>query len=125
MVGKTFAKIATIGAAALTVCPALAWADMGLVQKTTSEGTVVYFDFDGIGYVLIIVIALVLIFRGQRKSLKRRATGKRRARKAGASAAEPADPGAEALAAVERLKQAEQAARAPKRRVMRRKPPSE
>lgn len=125
MIGKTFAKIAAFGAAAMSACPARAWADMGLVQKTTSEGTIVYFDFDGIGYALVIVIALVLIFRGQRKSLKRAAANKRRARKSGARGGEPADPGAEALAAVERLKQAEQASRAPRRRVMRRRPPSE
>ena len=121
MIGKTLAKAAISAVAALLAFPASAWADMGLVQKTTPEGTIVYFDFDGIGYALIIVIALVLIFRGQRKALKRMAAGKRRARRGEAASGEPADPGAEALAAVERLKQAEQAARAPKKRVMRHK----
>lgn len=119
MVDRAFAKIAAFGAAAMLASPACAWADMGLVQKTTPEGTIVYFDFDGIGYALIIVIALVLIFRGQRKALKRMAAGKRRTRRSGSTTSEPTDPGAEALAAVERLKQAEQAARAPKKRVMR------
>ena len=121
MIGKTLEKAAAAGAATMWICPTCAWADMGLVQKTTPEGTIVYFDFDGIGYALIIVIALVLIFRGQRKALKRMAAGKRRARRGEAASGEPADPGAEALAAVERLKQAEQAARAPKKRVMRHK----
>ena len=121
MIGKTLEKAAAAGAATMLICPTCAWADMGLVQKTTPEGTIVYFDFDGIGYALIIVIALVLIFRGQRKALKRMAAGKRRARRGEAASGEPADPGAEALAAVERLKQAEQAARAPKKRVMRHK----
>lgn len=121
MAGKTFTDIAVTVAAMMFTSPACAWADMGLVQKTTSEGTIVYFDFDGIGYALIIVIALILIFRGQRKTLKRMAAKKRRASKAGSTADKPIDPGAEALAAVERLKQAEQAARAPKKRVMRQK----
>ena len=121
MAGKTFTDIAVTVAAMMFASPVCAWADMGLVQKTTSEGTIVYFDFDGIGYALIIVIALVLIFRGQRKTLKRIAAKKRRASKAGSTADKPVDPGAEALAAVERLKQAEQAARAPKKRVMRQK----
>ena len=121
MIGKTLEKAAAAGAATMLICPTCAWADMGLVQKTTPEGTIVYFDFDGIGYALIIVIALVLIFRGQRKALKRMAAGKRRARRGEAASGEPADPGAEALAAAERLKQAEQAARAPKKRVMRHK----
>lgn len=121
MIGKTLEKAATAGVATMLICPVCAWADMGLVQKTTPEGTIVYFDFDGIGYALIIVIALVLIFRGQRKALKRMAAGKRRTRRSSSTAGEPADPGAEALAAVERLKQAEQAARAPKKRVMRHK----
>ncbi len=119
MGGKAYARIVLLAAAAAFASPACAWADMGLVQKTTSEGTIVYFDFDGIGYALIIVIALVLIFRGQRKALKRMAAGKRRTRRSGSTTSEPTDPGAEALAAVERLKQAEQAARAPKKRVMR------
>ena len=119
MGGRTFTRIATLSVVALLTSPAYAWADMGLVQKTTSEGTIVYFDFDGIGYALIIVIALVLIFRGQRKTLKRMASRRHRARQTGSTTGEPADPGAEALAAVERLKQAELAARAPKRRVMR------
>lgn len=119
MVDRAFSRIAAFGAAAMLVSPTCAWADMGLVQKTTPEGTIVYFDFDGIGYALIIVIALVLIFRGQRKALKRMAAGKRRTRRSGSTTREPTDPGAEALAAVERLKQAEQAARAPKKRVMR------
>ena len=122
MIGKTLAKAAISSVAAMLAFPACAWADMGLVQKTTSEGTIVYYDFDGIGYALIIVIALVLIFRGQRKTLKRMAAGKRRARRGESAAGEPADPGAEALAAVERLKRAEQAARAPKKRVMRQRP---
>ena len=121
MIGKTLEKAAAAGAATMLICPVCAWADMGLVQKATPEGTIVYFDFDGIGYALIIVIALVLIFRGQRKTLKRIAAKKRRANKAGSTADKPIDPGAEALAAVERLKQAEQAARAPKKRVMRQK----
>ena len=121
MIGKTLEKAAAAGAATMWICPTCAWADMGLVQKTTPEGTIVYFDFDGIGYALIIVIALVLIFRGQRKTLKRMAAKKRRASKAGSTGSKPVDPGAEALAAVERLKQAEQAARAPKKRVMRQK----
>ena len=119
MGGKAYTRIVLLAAAAAFASPTCAWADMGLVQKTTSEGTIVYFDFDGIGYALIIVIALVLIFRGQRKALKRMAAGKRRTRRSGSTTSEPTDPGAEALAAVERLKQAEQAARAPKKRVMR------
>ena len=122
MIGKTLAKAAISAVAALLAFPASAWADMGLVQKTTSEGTIVYYDFDGIGYALIIVIALVLIFRGQRKSLKRMAAGRRRRARSGSSTGEQADPGAEALAAIERLKRAEQAARAPKKRVMRQRP---
>ena len=121
MAGKTFTDIAVTVAAMMFASPVCAWADMGLVQKTTSEGTIVYFDFNGIGYALIIVIALVLIFRGQRKTFKHMAAKKRRASKAGSTADKPIDPGAEALAAVERLKQAEQAARAPKKRVMRQK----
>ena len=122
MIGKTLAKAAISAAAAMLAFPASAWADMGLVQKTTSEGTIVYYNFDGIGYALIIVIALVLIFRGQRKSLKRMAAGRRRARRGESAAGEPTDPGAEALAAIERLKRAEQAARVPKKRVMRQRP---
>ena len=55
MVDRAFSRIAAFGAAAMLVSPTCAWADMGLVQKTTPEGTIVYFDFDGIGYALIIV----------------------------------------------------------------------
>lgn len=125
MRGPLSAFVSAAGIVTL-VAPACAYAEIGLKQEVTSEGTVVYFDFDGLGYVLIIIVALVLILRGQRASLKRVAEAKRRrAAKRGAAGTDAEgdgceeDLGASALAAVERLKRAERDAHRPRSRRLR------
>lgn len=125
MRGPLSALVSAAGIVTL-VAPACAYAEIGLKQEVTSEGTVVYFDFDGLGYALIIIVALVLILRGQRASLKRVAEAKRRRaakRRAAGTDAEgdgcEEDLGASALAAVERLKRAEQDAHRPRGRRIR------
>ena len=101
------------------LAPACAYAEIGLKQEVTPEGTVVYFDFDGLGYVLIIIVALALILRGQRASLKRVAEAKRRREARRRSDGCEEDLGASALAAVERLKRAERDAHRPRSRRVR------
>ena len=104
------------------LAPACAYADIGLKQEVTAEGTIAYFDFDGMGYVIVAVVALIMVVRSQRVSLKRMAQAKRKraahvdTAKAGAEAGKPEeeDLGARTLAAVERLKRAERAAREPR-----------
>lgn len=125
MRGPLSALVSAAGIVTL-LAPACAYAEIGLKQEVTSEGTVVYFDFDGLGYVLIIIVALVLILRGQRASLKRVAEAKRRRaakRKTAGTDAEgdgcEEDLGASALAAVERLKRAERDAHRPRSRRIR------
>lgn len=111
----------TVGACTL-LSPTCAWAEMGLKQEVTSEGAITYFDFNGIGYVIILVVALVVIVRKQRTAIKRMAANKRKraAERQAASAASTGsdaqeDLGASTLAAVERLKQAEQALHEPQK----------
>ena len=63
------ALVSTSGILAL-LTPACAYAEIGLKQEITSEGTVVYFDFDGLGYVLIIIVALTLFLLSGFASIK-------------------------------------------------------
>ena len=108
------------GIACSLAVPACAFGDVGFVERLTPDGMVTYFDFGGVGYIIVLVVALALMMRTQYKKIKRaEAQRKRREQKAGGSA----DPerakeelGERTLAAVERLKQAEQKARTPKGR---------
>lgn len=119
--------LCSIAGSLMLLTPALSYADMGLKQEITPEGTIVYFDFDGLGYVVIIIVALVMILRSQRASLKRMAAAKRRRaaerKAAGGNAAhahtEEEDLGTRALAAAERLKQVEKTAHEPRSRLTR------
>ena len=102
------------GIACSLAMPACAFGDVGFVERLTPDGMVTYFDFGGVGYIIVLVVALALMMRTQYKKIKRaEAQRKRREQKAGGSA----DPerskeelGERTLAAVERLKQAEQKA---------------
>lgn len=108
------------GIACSLAVPACAFGDVGFVERLTPDGMVTYFDFGGVGYIIVLVVALALMMRTQYKKIKRaEAQRKRREQKAGGSA----DPerakeelGERTLAAVERLKRAEQKAYTPKGR---------
>lgn len=108
------------GLACSLAMPACAFGDVGFVERLTPDGVVTYFDFGGVGYIIVLVVALALMMRTQYKKIKRaEAQRKRREQKAGGSA----DPerakeelGERTLAAVERLKQAERKAYTPKDR---------
>lgn len=112
---RTRVPLAAAAGACLSLSPAPAYADMGLVEQQTPDGAIVYFDFDGIGYAIILVVAIVLVLRSQRRSLRRMAARRKRSEAPGQADAPGQDVGAQALAAVERLKQAEQTARKPRR----------
>ena len=119
---NTLLSLACAASSCALLVPRYARAEMGLKQEVTSAGAITYFDFDGIGFVIILLVALVVILRKQRAAFKRMAANKRKrtaARQASSAAStgsdEQADLGASTIAAVERLKQAEQALHEPQK----------